>query len=264
MQQKSTILSQVKGSVATLTLNRPDIHNALNINMIRELTDSFKEMESRDEIRIILLNANGLHFCSGADLNWMKEGLNQTPAQLKSESLELANLFRTFWTSDLIILSAVQGKVIGGANGLLSSSDIVVAEETASFTLPEVKLGLVPATIAPYLVHKMGFSKSAEIMLSGRTFDATEAKSAGLVHYLCEAETLKETVESLVADLLTNGPDAMKEVKGLLRWLGSGQITNQIHEHSAELIARVRTSSEGQEGMNAFFQKRKPGWDETT
>ena len=263
MQQESTIISTITGSVATITLNRPGFHNAMDITLIRELTDSIKKIEARDEIRIILLNAKGLNFCAGADLNWMREGMNQTPVQLKSESLELSNLFNTIWASELIVISAVQGKVIGGANGLVAASDIVVAEETASFAISEVKLGLVPATIAPYVVHKIGYSRSTEIMLSGRTFDAKEARLAGLVHYLCEAGTLKATTEEIIANLLTNGPDAMKGIKKLLHWLESGTITNQIQEHTADLIARYRTSPEGQEGMSAFLEKRKPGWHET-
>lgn len=262
MEPQQTIITEIRNSVATLSLNRPQVHNAMDMLMIRELTSSFKALESDQRIRIVVLASSGKHFSAGADLNWMKEGMVQDQEQLRSESLELADLFKCMAASRMIVLSAIGGKVMGGANGLVAVSDLVIAEESATFTFSEVKLGLAPATIAPFILRKIGSSRTTDLMLTGRPILAEEALAAGLVHYVCRQGTLRATTGEIIGKLLSNGPEAMREVKHLLRWLQSGPTDEQVREHTAGVIARLRISPEGQEGMNAFFEKRRPGWYE--
>lgn len=262
MKEEPFILSRFEERSATLTLNRPGVHNALDMKMIRQLTGAIELLPGRKNVRVVVLRAEGKHFSAGADLDWMRQGLTQEPDQLKAESLELARLFRLIYDSELIFVAALHGKVLGGANGLAAASDIVIAEDTTRFAFSEVKLGLVPATIAPYILRKAGHGRTAEMMLTGRTFDAHQAHSAGLVHFICEEGSLEEFTGRIVSDLLSGGPEAMKGIKHLLRSLEPGKITDEIQDHTADLISRFRVSDEGQEGMNSFFQKRKPGWNE--
>jgi len=262
MQKRNTIGVELKEHVATISLNRPEVHNALNLEMIRELTTSIRELELDDRYRIVVLTSHGKHFSAGADLNWMQNGMKHSPEQLKKESMELANLFRAVSESDLIIVTSVQGKVVGGANGLVAASDIVLAERYSSFTFPEVKLGLVPATIAPYVMKKAGYSRTSEWMISGRSIGAAEAKSEGLVHHLCNEGELKKRTDEILDELLANGPEAMKGIKQLLHKLGTGMPQQQIQEYTADIIAKFRISPEGQEGIRAFLEKRRPGWSE--
>ncbi len=262
MQDYQTILIDVYGVVATITLNRPEVHNAINIQMIRELTLAIKGLEEKSKVRFVVLTSSGKNFSSGADLIWMRDGMEQTREQLKAESMELAGLFRTISESELICLTAVRGKVMGGANGLVAVSDMVMAEDTSSFTFSEVKLGLIPATIAPYVLKKAGFSKTTELMLSGRTFEAKEAMEAGLVNYICKKGTLQERTDQIMNQLAANGPAAMKGIKKMISGLSNQLTPLQVQEYTAEIIARQRISKEGQEGMKAFLEKRNPDWDE--
>jgi len=262
MNQPATILNDVKGPVAILTLHRKQVHNALNMQMIRELAGAFNELKENQGIRIILLRADGKNFSAGADLGWMREGMNQTREQLFSESRELAELFKTIQRSGQVVVASVRGKVMGGANGLVAASDIVVVEDTARFAFTEVKLGLIPATISPYVLKKIGYSRTRELMLTGRLFYAKEAVQIGLAHIICGEGKLEETVDDMIRILLSGAPLAMKGVKSLLDKLEGTITTDQLSDYTAELIAKYRTSEEGQEGINAFFEKRKPGWHE--
>jgi len=262
MQKELFIITSIKDKSATLSLNRPRVYNALDVRMIRQLTDAIELLAGKKDIRVVVLRAEGEHFSSGADLDWMRRGLSQGPDQLKAESRELARLFRLIYESELLFVAATHGKVLGGANGLVAAADIVVAENTSQFAFSEVKLGLVPATIAPYVLRKAGHGRTAELMLTGRKFDAEQARSAGLVHYICEKGSLEETTSRVVSDLLSGGPEAMKGIKQLLRSLEPGRITDKIQDYTAEVIAQFRISEEGQEGINSFFEKRKPGWHE--
>jgi methylglutaconyl-CoA hydratase len=249
--------------VATVTLNRPEVRNAMHIGMIRELTDAIRNLEGRQEIRLVHLNASGPDFCSGADLHWMRDGMNQTEETLRSESLELAHLFRTIATTRLVVITSVRGRAMGGAIGLVAASDLVVAASDASFAFSEVRLGLIPATIAPYILRKLGFSRTKELMLSGRAFDAAMAMEYGLVHEFCPPSALEETTRHRWEQLLRNGPEAMSRIKSMLQQLSRYPEEEQLAEMTATMIAHQRISDEGQEGMKAFFEKRKPFWDET-
>lgn len=263
MVQQKTIELNVRGPVAILTLNRPEKHNALNMDMIRDLTRSVASLTTNPSVRILVIRSEGVNFSAGADLNWMKEGLTQSREQLISESLELAALFRMLYETDLLVIAVLQGKVMGGALGLVAIADLVIAEPDTLFAFSEVKLGLVPATIAPYVLSKTGHAVASDWMLTGRIFDVGEARGAGLIQYTCKEGERDELCDRIVIELLTGGPEAQKGIKRLLRELGPGQINKEIETKTANLIARFRTSDEGQEGMKAFFEKRKSSWNET-
>lgn len=255
-------MTECEGPVIRVSLNRPEVHNAMDIQMIRDLSECFSILDRDKDIRLIVISSTGDNFSAGADLNWMRNGMDQTVVQLDEESNELARLFRLIWEADPIVIASVRGKVMGGANGLLAASDMVVAETTASFAFPEVKLGLVPATIAPYILRKAGFSRTTELMLTGRMFSAREAREAGLAQRICDQGLLKENTDKLIEELLSNGPEAMKGVKQLLRRLEKDIPSDQIQAYTSKLIAGFRVSDEGQEGMKAFFEKRNPNWHE--
>ena len=260
MNKQNTIQLSKNGRISTIWLNRPDIHNAINIEMIREITEAMRALESDSETALIIFRSNGDHFCSGADLGWMKDGLQQSAEELTSESLELAQLFEMIYMSRKVTISAVHGKAIGGAIGLVAASDIAIADDTAIFSFSEVKLGLIPATISPYVFRKMGSSRTREMMLTGRAFDAIEAYESGLVHRLCKPGGLEQSLSSLSKILLSNGPSAMTGIKELMRHLEGNPDGKNLPEDTARLIAKFRLSDEGQEGMNAFLEKRKPDW----
>jgi methylglutaconyl-CoA hydratase len=263
MLQQKAIDVMVSGPVATLTLNRPDKHNAINLEMIRDLTRSVESISATPSVRILVIRSEGANFSAGADLNWMKQGQTQSRDQLVSESLELAALFRILYETDLLVVAALQGKVMGGALGLVATADLVIAEADTRFAFSEVKLGLVPATIAPYILQKTGHAVASDWMLTGRTFDVEEARTAGLIRYTCKQGERDELCAGIVEELLTGGPEAQKGIKGMLRELSPGQIDKDIEIKTANLIARFRISDEGQEGMKAFFEKRKSSWNET-
>ena len=242
------------GPAAHIRLDRPEKHHALNPGMIRELMQVLDELDQREGLRLITLSAPGRHFCAGADLQWMREGREQDREQLMAESLELAGLFNRIATCSKLFLCAVQGRVMGGAIGLVAAADLVLAEESARFAFSEVKLGLVPATIAPYVLKRAGRERSRAWMLSGRTFSAAEAREGGLVHFLCPEGSLDREKEVLVRELLDNEQGAMEGIDALLDALEKLP-KQEIMEYTARTIARYRSSGEAQQRMNAFLDK---------
>jgi methylglutaconyl-CoA hydratase len=262
LTQENPLIIERAGAVGTIYLNRPQVKNAMDLEMIRDLTSAFQLLDDEDEIRIIVLTSKGDNFCSGADLSWMQSGMTQTMAQLSKESLELAGLYRTIWESATVTIASVKGKIPGGAIGLLAASDFVVAERSSSLIFSEVKLGLVPATISPYVIRKAGLSRTNDWMMTGRHIESEEAMAAGMIHRICENGFLTETTKTLVEELISNAPQALMGVKQLLRDLEGETDPDQEDQFTSQLIARYRTSEEGQEGMQAFFEKRKPRWNE--
>lgn len=236
----------------------------MDLQMIREMTFSFTKLNREKDTRIIRLSSEGANFSAGADLNWMRAGMAQGKEQLLKESLELAGLFRTIRESSAVTIATVKGRIMGGAIGLLAAADLVLAERSSSLAFSEVKLGLIPATIAPHVLRKAGTSRTLEWMLTGRTIPASEALDGGLFHRLCEIGSLDHAADHLISDLLSNGPLALAGVKDLIANLEWRTDPAQVDQYGAELIAAFRVSREGQEGMNAFFEKRKPDWIETT
>jgi len=262
VENLESIVLRREGPVANLTLNRPRVQNAMDLQMIRELTESVIRLNSEGGIRIIVLSSEGDNFSSGADLNWMREGLDQEEGQLLKESLELAGLFRTIRESAAVSIASVKGRIMGGAIGLVAASDLVVAEHSSLLAFSEVKLGLIPATIAPHVLRKAGNSRTLDWMLTGRNISASEALEAGLFHRICEEGSLELTKEKLITDLLSNGPLALAGVKTLLAKMEMETDPAKVDLYNAKLIAAFRISAEGQEGLNAFFEKRNPDWNE--
>lgn len=242
-----------------IILNRPEVHNAMHIGMIREISQAVREFNQRETIRVICISANGTNFSAGADLNWMKKGLEQDREELYNESRELAMLFNEIYNSSRITVAVARGKVMGGANGIIAATDLPMASEDASFAFSEVKLGLIPATIAPYIVQRTGKAAAYEWMLSGRIFTAAEAMSKGLLARTFSREEADQPAK-LLEPLLRNGPEALNGVKRMFRELDLEQDPGQLIEKTAQLIAEFRVSEEGQEGIRAFFEKRQPHW----
>jgi methylglutaconyl-CoA hydratase len=260
MKEYRYIITSSEDHVGTITLNRPEVHNAIHIEMIRELSDAFKRLSKKKYLRLIVIRSNGENFSTGADLKWMKKGLEQSKKELTSESEELAKLFNTIYNSQKVTLAVAKGKVMGGANGIIAAADISVATKDTSFAFSEVKLGMIPATIAPYIVARTGKSVAREWMLTGRHIDAREAYERGLINQLVLNGDPDEYVQQLQQQLLRNGPRAMKGIKKMFR--NNDLLSNPDNQikTTAKLIAKYRVSEEGQEGIQAFFEKRKPGW----
>jgi len=246
--------------IATISLNRPEVHNAFNIEMIRELLLAYAAFNSDDKARIILLKASGENFSSGADLKWMKEGINQSEEELKRESRELAHMFKAIYESGKVTIVLALGKVIGGANGLLAASDIVVASPESSFSFSEAKVGLIPATIAPYVIQKTGISIAREWFLTSRAIRGVEAYDRGLVNYLVDKLEVDRKSKELCDMLLQNGPEALISIKDMLRIKNIGERPNSLVDETVEMLTSKRISTEAKEGITAFLEKRKPKW----
>jgi len=260
MSEFNHIKFNIEQGVARLELNRPELHNAFNIEMIREISLALAEVETRKDVRIIQIKANGRNFSAGADLNWMKAGQDQSPEEIQAESTELARMFYLVYNSPAVTMVMVQGKCLGGANGIVAAADIVIAAETTGFAFTEARLGLVPATIAPYVTNKAGIPVSREWILTARMIDAREAADRNLVNHVVPEEKLDEKTAELTSMLLANGPEALKGIKEMLKGEEIILPPGKQIESSAQRITRYRTSPEGQEGIQSFLNKRKPGW----
>ncbi len=254
-----TIIFSVDNLIARVNLNRPEIHNAFNEVMISELTQVFKEIKDDKEIRVIVLTGNGKSFCAGADLNWMKKIIDFSYEENIKESLALAELFYIMYTLPKPVIAKVNGAAIGGGAGLVSVCDLVIASEKAKFSLSEVKLGLVPACISPYVLRRVGERVCRELFLTGQRIDAKKGFELGLVNQVVPHDKLDQVTDDLVKKLTSSGPNALAMCKDLLSKVPQMSF-DQAKKYTAEVIAKLRVSEEGQEGMSAFFEKRKPKW----
>ena len=256
-----TIQIQLGESIAWMQLNRPEVHNALNPELIKELTEAFSWLNDRDDVRIIVLKGNGKSFCAGADLSYMKEMANYSRAQNVADADKLANLFKTIYFCGKAVITEVHGACIGGANGLVAAADIVIAERQTRFAFSEVKLGITPATISPFVLQRIGMTHARELMLTGRNFSADEAKDFGLVTTVVDETEMIDTERLYIGHFLQASPDAIAECKQLLRTVsGTSDPYNDIYYYTSSAIAEQRVSKAGQEGMKAFFEKRNPDW----
>ena len=256
-----TIFTERSGKVFRVTLNRPEVHNAFNADMIRELNGVFSGLASDDSVRVVVLTGAGKSFCAGADLNWMREIIHYSYEQNLEESLLVAELMERIYSLPKPTVAMVNGAAIGGGTGFLSACDIAVAAEEAQFGLSEVKIGLVPAAISPFVVRKIGESRAREYFLTGKRLTAARAMEIGLVNDVVPRGRLEEAVGGLVESLLTSGPEALARCKELIFRVASMD-PEEAREFTARMIADLRISAEGQEGMAAFLEKRKPKWTE--
>ncbi len=247
------------GPLATVTMNRPDSHNALNADLIGELTRCFEELAEDEQTRIVVLAGEGRSFCAGADVEYMRK----TATFAYEENLEDARrLAMMFWTMDECpkpVVARVQGAAMGGGGGLLAVADVVVADSEARFAFSEVRLGIAPATISPFVVRKIGVSHARSLFLTGERFGAERAREIGLVHRVVSRDGLDEAVEEKVVELLLGGPVAQATLKGLLRRLETTE-PMEAPGLTARVISELRTGEEGQEGLAAFIEKREPRW----
>lgn len=256
----SSLTVTTSGAIATITLNRPEVRNAFNDTLIAELTGAFRALGEAEPIRVIVLTGAGPAFCAGADLHWMRRMATYGLEENRADALTLAHMLHTIWTCPKPVIARVQGDAYAGGVGLVATADIVVAVETAHFCLSETRIGLIPATISPYVIRAMGASAARRYCLSAERFDAAAAARYGLVHEVVAADALDDTVHTLANTLAGNGPDAMRACKQLLRDMTDAPIDSRCITETANRIADIRGSAEGREGVSAFLDKRVPAW----
>ena len=250
-----------RGSAAWLWLNRPQLRNALNGELQDFLVKALKELENEKSIRVLVLAGRGQAFCAGGDLSRMEQASKLTKAKSKSEAGRFAKLLYRMHTYPKPLIARVHGAAYAGGMGLVAACDLVVAAEEAEFCLPEVKIGLVPAMISPYIVRAMGEQQARRYVLTGELLAAREAHRIGFVHECVAAAELDARVEKLAAQLAQAGPQALARSKKLLARVAKAAITPKLAEETAAVLAEVRTGAEAREGIRSFLEKRKPGWN---
>ena len=252
----TTIKIQLGESVAWVNLDRPEVRNALNPVMIHELTEAVEWLGSRDDIRVIVLKGNGKVFCAGADLAYMKAMASYSYEENVADAEKLSKLFQTLYFCDKAIVTVVHGACIGGANGIVAASDIVIAESKTKFAFSEVRLGITPATISPFVVRRIGHTAAKELMLTGRLFYAEEAKTFRLVNVVVDETRLVDMERQYIDHFMHASSEAVAECKRLLRMVdGSDNPMNPLFHQTSVIIANQRISKAGQEGMARFFEK---------
>jgi len=249
-----------EGAVATVTLDRPEVRNAFNDELIARLAQAFAALGLRPDVRCIVLAAHGPAFCAGADLNWMRRMADYTREENLADAGQLAAMLRTIFECPKPTIARIQGDVFAGGTGLVAACDIAVAVDTATFCLSEVKLGLIPATISPYVIRAMGARAAHRYFLSAERFSAAEAHRIGFIHEVVAAGELQAKVDELAQALAGAGPEAVQACKRLVQDVAGEPITPELVARTVAGIADVRASREGREGVQAFLNKRKPDW----
>ncbi len=246
--------------VAQVWLNRPEVRNAFNDGVVRELTEAFRALGAEPGLRAIVLAGHGKAFCAGADLTWMRAMAGYTWAQNHADAAALAEMLHTLWTCPVPLVARIHGDCYAGGVGLAAVCDLRVAAEEAHFCLSEARLGLLPATIAPYVVRALGENASRRYFTTAERFGAARAQALGLVHEVVPAARLDEQVGELVNALLANGPAAVRACKQLVQDVAGRPIDAALREDTARRIADTRASAEGREGVASFLDKREPAW----
>lgn len=254
-----TITYEKTDRIAHVTFNRPEIHNAFNGTVITEMSEVFDQIAGDDDLRLVLLTGKGKSFCAGADLNWMRGVIKQSFQENLDESNALAELFWKIYTCRLPVIGRINGAAIGGGTGFVAVCDIAIAARSAKFSFSEVKIGVVPACIGPYVVKKMGEGKARELFITGERMNGDRAYEVGLVNQSVDDDQLDAAVDKLVKSVLSSGPKAVAMAKRLVSAVPN-MASEEFKPFTAEMIAKLRVSDEGQEGMDAFLNKRKPNW----
>ena len=258
----SHIISETDGAIGIITLNNPDKHNAFDDVLIADLTQALRDMEAAADVRVVILSAFGKSFSAGADLNWMKRIAAYSEAENIDDAMALATLMKTLHYLTKPTIARVQGAAYGGGVGLVACCDIAVGTPSAAFSLSEVKLGLIPAVISPYVIAAIGERAAHRYFLTAEKFDAAEAYRLGLLHSVAQTEDEMDTnINDICVALLAAGPQSLSEAKSLIAAVANHSISDALVAETARRIARVRVSAEGQEGLSAFFDKRKPNWN---
>ena len=248
--------------VASIILNRPEVHNAFDDKLIGEILAVLDEINANEQVRVVVLRSNGKHFSAGADLGWMKRMAQYSFEDNFNDAGELARLMHTLNNLSKPTIALVQGAAYGGAVGLAACCDICIATDRARFCLSEVKIGLSPAVISPFVVAAMGERAARRYFLTAEVFDGDEAVRLGLAHIVVDQGDLESTADDMVQKLLANSPQSVRRTKELIARVAKSPIDNEVIEYTQRLIAEIRVSEEGQEGLGAFFDKRAPGWQQ--
>jgi len=258
---KTTALTlEFQGPLATITLTQPEVRNAFSDEVIADITHAFHAVGKRSDVRAVVLAAEGPAFCAGANLNWMRRMADYSRDENREDAGLLAEMLRVIYECPQPTIARVQGDVYAGGMGLVAACDMAVAAEGAGFCLSEVKIGLIPATISPYVIRAMGARAAHRYFLTGERVDAAEALRIGFVHRVVPAEELDNAVDGLLKHLVSAGPAAARACKRLVSDVAEREINEQLIAATVEGIADIRASAEGKEGVQAFLQKRKPAW----
>ena len=244
--------------VITLTLNRPERHNALNRDLINTLSDTLASLT--DKARVLIVKGQGRSFCAGADVAWMKESATLSARENQQDAAALSLMLERLNTLPCPTIACVHGAVLGGGVGLASCCDIIIADHKAVFALSEVRLGLIPATISPYVLAAIGGRAARRYFLTAERFDAEVARHIGLVHEVCQSNQLEAQLEKLLNDLLAGAPQAQRESKQLIGRVSGQPVNDSLRLDLSDRLARIRSGSEAQHGLAAFLDKRKPDW----
>ncbi len=259
MNGNKTVRVETAGAIGRVIFCRPEVHNAFNAQVIDEMTFAFKRLKTDQDVRVVILTGEGKSFCAGADLNWMSDVRSAAYEDNLDEARRLADLFYDIYSFPKPVIGRINGAAIGGGTGFVAVTDIAVAAQSAVFSFSEVKIGVVPACISPYVIKRVGEGRAREFFLTGERLTAERALTAGLVNRAVPDDLLDATVNGLVQSLLSSGPEAIKVCKQLLQTVPQ-QSVDDFKEYTARVIADLRQSPEGQEGMDAFLSKRKPNW----
>lgn len=253
---------ELNNSILTLTLNRPEVRNALNAELIAALTDAIQKAHSADDVRVLVLKGEGNHFSAGADLNWMLSMKDEPMETNVADANALAELMTTLNFCRKPVIAVVQGAVMGGGVGLTACADIAIAQDNAIFALSETRLGLTPATISPFVVNAIGSRQARRYMLTGERFDADTAKTLGLVHEVATWDLIETRVHDFSDALKKGGPDSHRKIKKLVHDVSERELNHELMDNLAWRIANQRIGQEGQEGIRAFLDKRPAAWVE--
>ena len=248
------------GNVARITLANPDRHNAMGDTLIAAITAAFSDIGYADEVRAIVLAAEGRSFCAGGDLNWMRKAADYSDSENRADAAALGEMLRAVNEVRMPVIARVQGPAFGGGVGLLCCCDVVVAVPTAKFALSETRLGLVPGVISPFVLAAIGPRQARRYTLTGEVFDAAEARRIGLVHELVPEAELDSRIEALIGNIVKGGPQAVAGAKTLMRQVAGRAMDDDLMHQTSAAIAEARSRPEGREGVQAFLEKRRPSW----
>ena len=256
----SSLDIQRLGPVAKVFLNRPDVRNAFNDEVISELSGAFTELGADTTLRTIVLGGHGKAFCAGADLSWMRAMADYSWEQNRADAQGLADMLWTVYNCPVPVVGRIHGDCYAGGMGLAAGCDVLVAADVATFCLSEAKLGLLPGTISPYVIRALGEQASRRYFITAERFNAAQAHALGFVHALCSGDELDAKVDDIVTAIIDNGPMATRSCKRLVQDMAGLPITPELRQETARRIADIRASDEGREGVQAFLNKRKPSW----
>lgn len=250
----------IEQQLAHIWLNRADVHNAFNAEVIAELHQCFKQLNQRDDVRVVILAGKGKSFSAGADLNWMKQAGQATAEENQADALKLAEMLHALATLKQPTIARVHGAALGGGMGLASACDICVASTSAQFATSEVRLGLAPSTISPYVIRAIGARQAGRYFLTAERISATQAKDIGLAHEVCEPDELDSTIQKIVDAILLGAPHAQHASKQLIAMVSGRQVDDELLNETAQHIANLRQGDEAKAGLSAFLNKQTPSW----